>query len=212
MPKPVPDIPINRFLPATLIPDARLEDGTLERALHQIFDPDFLRCERTEQGKLRLFPSPPVSIRMMAEKISADLQTWITKSERHGRAVIRRRFFLNSSLMMCPDVAYVQADSKQEMDKLDEASPLQMCPRFVAEICAHPKEFRSLQDKMFLWIVCGVKLGWLFVPHEECVYEFLPQNEPEIVDGDVIVGDQSMKDFFLFLDSVWSLDVNRRSY
>lgn len=65
---------------------------------------------------------------------------------------------------------------------------------------------------MLQWVANGIELGWLMVPQEQCVFIYSPGSEPEIVDGDFVVGDGPAEEFFIFLDDVWRLDVYKRFY
>ncbi|MBB5327257.1 hypothetical protein HDF14_000862 [Edaphobacter lichenicola] len=69
-----------------------------------------------------------------------------------------------------------------------------------------------MKDKMLQWVANGIELGWLMVPQEQCVFIYSPGSEPEIVDGDFVVGDGPAEEFFIFLDDVWRLDVYKRFY
>jgi Uma2 family endonuclease len=91
-------------------------------------------------------------------------------------------------------------------------SILRLCPHFVVEVCSHPRELRPLKDKMLQWVANGIELGWLMVPQEQCVFIYSPGSEPEIEDGDFVVGDGPAEEFFIFLDDVWRLDVYKRFY
>jgi hypothetical protein len=51
---------------------------------------------------------------------------------------------------------------------------------------------------MLQWVANGIELGWLMVPQEQCVFIYSPGSEPEIVDGDFVVGDGPAEEFFIF--------------
>jgi len=125
--------------------------------------------------------------------------------------MLRRRFFLEDSVMMCPDVAYIESRSRKKRLNIT-ASILKLCPNFVVEVCSYPRELRPLKDKMLRWIANGIELGWLMVPQEQCVFIYSPGSEPEIVDGEFVVGEGPAEEFFVLLDDVWRLDVYRRYY
>ena len=113
---------------------------------------------------------------------------------------------------MCPDIAYIAAGSKKKLFDINTTSVLRLCPNFVVEVCTHPRELRPLKDKMLRWIASGIQVGWLIVPQEQCVFTYTPGSEPEVQDGDYVVGEKPVEDFFLFLDDVWRLDVCKRYY
>jgi Uma2 family endonuclease len=114
-------------------------------------------------------------------------------------------------MMMCPDVAYIDSRSRKKSLAVTE-SILRFCPNFVIEVCSHPRELRYLKDKMLRWIANGIELGWLMVPQEQCVFIYSPGTEPEIVDGDFVVGNGPVEGFCIFLDEIWRLDVYKRLY
>lgn len=205
--------PIVRFLPATLIPDEWMSDDLLEIFARRMLDTERIRCERTSDGKLRIYPPAPGATWLMAEKIHTELGLWITRESKCGKAMIRRRFFLNKDrLMMCPDVAYVSLPSDRKHPDIETAHTLTMCPNFVVEICSRPKELRPLKDKMLRWIANGIELGWLMVPQEECVFIYTPGSEPEVIDSDFAAGEGPAREFYVQLDQIWKLDVYRRRY
>jgi Putative restriction endonuclease len=212
MPELTKDSTIAKFLPATLIPDTRMSDDLLETYAIRALDSEQIRCERTEDGRLRMFPPLPGAIWLMIRKLHSELEGWSAGKGNPGCAVFRRRFFLGDSLMMCPDVALVAAPTMKKRFEITCARVLKTCPSFVVEFCSRPKELRPLKEKMFHWIAIGAELGWLFVPHEECVFVYLPGEDPEVIDGDFIVGRGRMEKFFVHLDDVWKLDAYRRQH
>lgn len=212
MPELTKDVSFARFLPATLIPDAAMSDDRLERFSGTALDAEHIRCERTRNGVLRIYPPAPEVTRLIARKVHSELQLWLARTGRHGQPMIRRRFFLEDGVMMCPDVAYLAARSKKKLFDINTTSVLRLCPNFVVEVCTHPRELRPLKEKMLRWIASGIQVGWLMVPQEQCVYTYVPGSEPEVQDGDYVVGEKPVEDFFLFLDDVWRLDVFKRYY
>ena len=206
------DISIAKFLPATLIPDTALSDYRLERFASASLDVEHIRCERNRDGKLRIYPPASESTQLMVRKIHTELQLWLSRTRRHGQSMIRRRFFLEDSLMMCPDVAYIASRSGKKFFDINTANILRLCPNFVVEVCAHPRELRPMKDKMLRWIASGIELGWLMVPQEQCVFIYAPGFEPEVLDGDLVFGDGPLEEFFVFLDDIWRLDVYKRFY
>jgi Uma2 family endonuclease len=114
--------------------------------------------------------------------------------------------------MMCPDVAYIAPRYKQKRLDINSERILKICPSFVVEVCSHPRELRSLKDKMLRWIASGVELGWLVVPQEECIFVYSPGIEPEIVEKEFILGEGPVEQFFIILDEIWRFDVYKRLY
>jgi Uma2 family endonuclease len=121
-----------------------------------------------------MYPPTPEVTWLMLTKIHTELVLWLARTSRRGQAAIRRRFFLEAPVMMCPDIAYVAPLYKQKHVDINSERVLKICPRFVVEICSHPRELRSLKDKMLRWIASGVELGWLVVPQEECIFVYSP--------------------------------------
>jgi Uma2 family endonuclease len=212
MPESTKDISIAKFLPATLIPDTALSDDRLERFASDSLDADHIRCERNRNGTLRIYPPAPEVTRLMVNKVYTDLLHWLARAGWHGQPMIRRRFFLEDGVMMCPDIAYVASRSRKKRPDMYSASILRLCPNFVVEVCSHPRELRHLKDKMLRWIANGIELGWLMVPQEQCVFIYSPGAEPEIVDGDFVAGNGPADGLLIVLDDIWRLDVFRRFY
>jgi Uma2 family endonuclease len=210
------DLPNNssiaRFLPATLIPDASLNDDKLEMAASCGLDDEHIRCERTEQGTLRIYPPTPVTIWLMIQKFHRELVKSLVRANIPGQSFVRRRFFLDEWSMMCPDVAYITPGADKKLEFLEFGQPLKLCPNFIVEFCSQPRELRRLKDKMLRWMASGAELGWLIVPQEQCVYIYSPSSEPLIFDDEFAVGQGPCEHFVLSLSELWSLDQYRRVY
>jgi Uma2 family endonuclease len=203
---------IARFLPATVIPDTPLSNVSLETFASRTLDVERIRCERYHDGKLRMYPPTPEATWLMLTKIHAELTLWLARTSGRGQAAIRRRFFLEDPVMMCPDIAYVAPRYKRKHVDINSEHILKTCPSFVIEVCSHPRELRPLKDKMLRWIASGVELGWLVVPQEECVFVYLPGSEPEIVENAFVLGLGPVEQFFIILDEIWRFDVYKRVY
>lgn len=207
------DLSISNLFPATLIPDAWMTDEQLDRILSNVFDGGRMRCERDLLGKLRIYPPCPMTTWLMMQRVHTELEGWIKRSERPGRAFFRKRFFFEQSkLMLCPDVAYFIPPSRSSSLDMSHSSKLPNRPGCVIEFCSHPKELRALKDKMLQWMASGITLAWLLVPQEECVFVYRSGEEPEIIDGEWVGEGWPLSDFYLFLEPIWSLDVYRRKY
>jgi Uma2 family endonuclease len=205
--------PIGIFLPATLIPDAPLRDEELELASVTALDLERIRCERNEQGKLRLYAPTTETIWLMIQMLDREIRGWMRRSKRTaGDAFVRRRFFLDNEIVMCPDISYIAPAERRKPPIIPLAcTPLNCCPNFVAEFCSHPKELRMLKDKMLRWMASGAELGWLIVLQEQCVYVYAPGSEPSVMDRHA-VGSGPLGEFDFDLSHLWSIDELRRSY
>lgn len=203
---------ISKFLPATIIPDESLSDDRLETWAHQTVDVWRVRCERTEEGHLRLFAPAAEQIWLMVKKVHTDLLKWVTESSSTGRVAVNRRFFFQDGSMMCPDIAYAVRKNGGDPFDTEPRDVLKVCPDFVIEFCSHPRQLRPMKDKMLRWMANGAKRAWLMVPQEECVFMYSPGAEPSVIDGDLIVGNGPVEGFYLFLPEVWRFDVYRRLY
>lgn len=201
--------PIDAFLPATLVPDIRLSDEQLEIAAEQGLDYARIRCERTENGTLRMSTPPPHHIWLMIHMFHRELGKSIASAKATGHAVKRRRFFLSDNSVLCPDVAYATGINMRP-DRIQSTKALKLCPRFVAEFCSHPRELRSLKDKMLQWLAGGVELGWLLVPQEQCVFAYARRAEPTIIDLPFATGVGTWGEFVIPLFELWRLDEYKR--
>jgi hypothetical protein len=204
--------PLGLFLPATLIPDVPLSDEALESASMAALDPERIRCERNEHGRLRLFAPTTETVWLMIQMLDREIRTWTRRFKRAGTVFVRRRFFLDNEIVMCPDIAYfAPPETRKSVFIPFVGVPLKRCPNFVAEFCAHPKEMRMLKEKMLRWMANGTELGWLIVLHEQSVYVYAPGCEPSIMDGEAL-GQGPIGEFELNLPHLWSIDELRRSY
>lgn len=201
---------LGAFLPATIMPDLRLSDEQLEIAAELGLDNAHIRCERTEKGALRMYAPPPHEIWLMTHMFHRELLKWFGRTKATGHVALRRRFFLADGSMLCPDVAYVTSGIDKRPGRMESAGILKLCPSFVAEFCAHPRELRGLKDKMLQWLAGGVELGWLLVPQEQCVYVYSPRAELKIIDSTLAMGAGTWGQFDIFLDEIWRLDEYKR--
>jgi len=211
MPEPPNNSPIAKFLPATVIPDSGLSDDRLEFASGEL-DSARIRCERNEQGSLRMYPPPPEAVWLMIQSLHRELLKWLAKAKIAGQAAVRQRFFLENYSMMCPDIAFVAPRGEGKRVEIRYGHPLSLCPNFVIEFCTHPKELRGLQDKMLRWIASGAELGWLVVPQEQCIYGYTTRAEAVIMDGEYAGGRGPWEQFVVYLPEIWNFDQYKRPY
>jgi hypothetical protein len=204
--------PFAGFLPATIIPDNGLSDDRLEALASRDLDNAHIRCERTEQGPLRMYAPVPEAIWLMIQSLRRELTQWLGKTNTAGQVVARRRFFLGDFSMMCPDIAYIAPDGDGKRVDIGYGRLLNLCPSFVVEFCTHPRELRWLKDKMLRWMASGAELGWLVVPQEQCVYTYSPSAEAVIMKGQFAVGRGRWEELTVFLPELWSFDQYKRSY
>lgn len=196
---------LNELLPATLIPDRPFGDRYLETFATNNLDTQRIRCERFEDGQLRVYAPTPARIWLMIEKLHSDLSSWSKQQKAPGLPILRRRFYLHDRLMMCADVAYLQAKTHKKKDELQWAHTLEVCPNFVMEVCPRSRDLPFLKEKMHRWIANGAKLAWLFVPQEECVFVYSSTSDPEIIDDDLLIGAMGYERFFVCVYEVWRL-------
>jgi len=205
-------LPLGAFLPAALVPDSPLSDEELELASVRTLDPERIRCERNEQGKLRLYAPTTETTWLMIQMLEREIRAWTRQFKRAGDVFVRRRFYLDNETVMSPDIGYIAPAERRKPPIIPFAgAPLKCCPNFVAEFCAHPKELRMLKEKMLRWMANGTELGWLIVLHEQSVYVYAPGCEPTIMEGDAL-GQGPIGNFELDLSHLWSIDELRRSY
>lgn len=202
--------PIGAFLPATVVPDLRLSDEQLEIAAELGLDHARIRCERTEKGALRMSAPPPHQIWLMIHIFHRELVKSLGLAKVTGHVAMRRRFFLRDNSVLCPDAAYIASGVDRRPGRIESTTILKLCPRFVAEFCSHPRELRSLKDKMLHWLASGVELGWLLVPQEHCVYVYSPRADPTIIDTPFGIGAGTWGEFVIPLDEIWRLDEYKR--
>lgn len=196
---------LKELLPATLIPDRPFGDRYLEVFARNNLDPQRIRCERFEDGQLRVYAPTTATIWLMIEKLFSELSDWCGKQKVPGLPLMRRRFYLHNRLMMCADIAYLRAKSRKKRNEFEWAQMLEVCPDFVMEVCPSSKDLPFLKEKMHRWIANGAKFAWLFVPQEECVFVYSSSSNPEISDDDLLIGSMEFESFFVWVYQVWRL-------
>lgn len=189
-----------------------MSDAGLERLAIRALDDEHIRCERTEQGALRMHAPAPEAIWLMIYSLQLALMIWLDQVKVSGQILVCRRFFIGDYSMMCPDIAYVSPNSNGECAEVEFARPVKLCPNFVVEFCTHPRELRRLRDKMLRWIASGAELGWLIVPQEQCVYVYSPGTEETIIDGEYAIGRGPMEEFMILLAELWCLKCHSETY
>ena len=209
MPELSKDVPVVAFLPATLIPDPTFDNASLEQIAKMTLDPPLIRCERSADGKLRLYPPTSGAVVLMLEKINMALSSWVAKNDNPGYPFTRKRFFLRGGVVLCPDIAFI-GEYFRDAPGPDLTEPLRVCPDFVIEICPNPRQFRPLMDKMLQWIASGVGEGWLIVPQLETVFVHTPGMTPQECNEQLIFASIPLDGFCLNLDDIWRLSPHRQ--
>jgi hypothetical protein len=107
--------PLGAFLPATIIPDSPLRDHELELASVAALDLERIRCERNEQGKLRLYAPTTDTIWLMIQMLDREIRGWMRGTKRtFGDAFVRRRFFLDNQIVMTSAISHpLNVESRQ---------------------------------------------------------------------------------------------------
>ena len=55
----------------------------------------------------------------------------------------------------------------------------EICPDFIVEVRSVSDELEDQQAKMQMWISQGARLAWLVDPHDEAVWIYRPEQDPE---------------------------------
>ncbi len=98
------------WLPMSLIPAKRLSDAEFEQLC---FSSDLIQFERTKDGEIIMNAPTGGGMSSGNAEISAQLHSW-WKSHRRGRVFDSNGgFFLPDGSMLCPDAAYVSAETIQ---------------------------------------------------------------------------------------------------
>lgn len=193
--------PIANCLPATLIPDAAVTDELLDAVSNQTTE--LFKCERLNDGQLRLYPPQGRVNSQMIHRIYMDLVIWCFRTRRRGYPTVGTGYFLQDGSMMIPDIAYISPKRRKGLVLPNPKHNLRVCPNFVVEVCSSPSEFLLLKEKMTRWMANGVELGWLVNAHQQKVFVYMPGSQPKAVDGTVIVGDVPVDRFFVVLLELW---------
>lgn len=211
MPELTDPSPIAPFLPATVIPDARLSDEKLEVSAALALDGERIRCERDGPGRLRIYAPTSETVWLMIQRFGRALQLWVRRKQCGGTVFLRRRFFLVNDSVMCPNIALVATAGDQAPIDSQHGQLLKINPNFVVEFCPHRKKLQGLKDKMLRWMGSGAELGWLIVPQEQRIYIYAPSAESLIME-DCAVEQGSLEEFVLLLSEHWSLGEFKQTF
>lgn len=206
----IPISPLRAFLPATVIPDLPMSDQDLERVSAVALDSERIRCERDENGRIRLYAPTPEPIWLMIQMIQREFFTWINQKQAGGQIGLRRRLFLDNGAILCPDLAYFAPGADKIPINIEFGRALKVLPACVVEICPHLLDLPQYKDRMLRGMVGGIQVGMLIVPPEQCANIYTLGSAPQTIDGDYVDGTGGLEGLIIKLSALWKLDACRR--
>ena len=81
-----------------------------------------------------------------------------------------------------PDAAWVELSRWQSLTPEQRQKFPPIAPDFVIELCSRTDDLLTLQEKMQEYLGSGVKLGWLFNPHDQQVEIYRLRQAKEVRD------------------------------
>lgn len=82
---------------------------------------------------------------------------------------------------------------------------LPLSPDFVVELISEAEDLPYFQKKMWEYVSCGSRLGWLIDPEEKAVYVYRPNVEVQKLQNiNEISADPELPGFVLDLTEVWN--------
>ena len=137
-------------------------------------------------------------------EISAQLHSW-WKSHRRGRVFDSNGgFFLPDGSMLCPDAAYVSAETIRGIRKEDLQHILHLVPDFVVELLSYTDRRRQTEAKMKAWLANGVSLAWLIDPYRKIVTVYGSGQEVRTTKASKVEAAGPVSGFILDVTEVWS--------
>ncbi len=106
--------------------------------------------------------------------------------------------------MLCPDAAYVSAETLTDVRKEDLQHILHVVPDFIIELLSYSDRRPQAQAKMNAWVANGVRLGWLVDPYRKSVTVYRQGEKPHTITGPKVDGEGPVAGFALDLTEVWS--------
>ncbi len=189
------------WLPMSLVPGKKLTDEEFEQLC---FSSDLIQFERTRDGEILMnAPAGGGTSSGNAEIIGQLLAWW--KTHRRGRVFDSNGgFFLQDGSMLCPDAAYVSAETLKDVRKEDLQHILHVVPDFIVELLSYSDRRTQALAKMNSWMMNGVQVAWLIDPYRKSVTIYRPGDEPLATMALQVAGSGPVEGFTLDLSEVWS--------
>lgn len=194
----IPDLPATvrslRFYPP--LSDAELEDFCSRN--------DDYRIERTRKGVIQVLTPTGLDTGGGNAELIVQLRVWV-KKYRKGRAFDSNAgFYLPDGSMLSPDASFLSNETLAKVPEGGRKHIPHICPDFVIELISESDTLAGSKKKMTLWIINGVKLGWLVEPKKERIWVYLPDAaEPATISGSFIEGTGPIEGFRLDLEELW---------
>ena len=189
------------WLPMSLVPGKKLTDAEFEQLC---FSSDLIQFERTRDGEILMNAPAGGGTSDGNAEVIAQLRVW-WKAHRRGRVFDSNGgFFLPDGSMLCPDAAYVSAETLKDVRKEDLQHILHVVPDFIIELLSYSDRRPQAQAKMNSWIANGVQLAWLIDPYRKSVTIYRSGDEPLTTMALQVAGAGPVEGFTLDLSEVWS--------
>jgi Uma2 family endonuclease len=186
-------------LPRVLVLDPPITDTEFEALCRENRD---IRLERTKEGAVRMNPPTGGWTGRGNQEIARQLGNW--SLHKTGSAFDSSTGFrLPDGSTLSPDASYVSRERLGTLPKGGLRGFPRICPDFVTGLRSESDPIHELKKKMADWIANGAQLGWLIDPMERQVLVFRPNQAPEVVEANQIVGEGPVAGFVLDLARVW---------
>jgi Uma2 family endonuclease len=134
-------------------------------------------------------------------ELSRQVGNWNVKHQRGVVSDSSTGFLLPNDALRSPDVAWVSQERLAALspEQLEGFPPL--VPDFVIELRSRSDQVPALLAKMEEYRSCGVRLGWLIDPLDNCVHIYREDGSTERLEGfdRDLSGESVLEDFLLDL-------------
>ena len=189
------------WLPMSLVPGKRLSDAEFEELC---FSNDMVHFERTHDGEILMHAPTAGGTSNGNFEVLFQLGAW-WKTHRRGRVFDSNGgFYLPDGSMLCPDAAYLSAETLKGLSKSELAHFLYRVPDFIVELLSVSDRRSQTEAKMVSWIGNGVKLAWLVDPYAKTATIYSVGQQPVTLGGPFVDGSGPIEGFRLDLQEVWN--------
>lgn len=157
--------------------------------------------ERDRQGALIVMSPVGGDSGSYELELGTDLTIW-NRQTQSGKVFSSSTLFkLPSGGDRSPDAAWIELSRWQNLTPEQRQKFPPIAPDFVMELRSRSDRLENLRNKMQEYIDSGVRLGWMFNPHDQQVEIYRPGQPPEIRQLPTILdGESVLPGFVLQVD------------
>ena len=143
-----------------------------------------LKFERDAKGNIYIMLNKGGITGNLNFELSIEFGVWNRQAKLGKGFDSSTTFRLPSSAACSADIAWVNNESWNKLDLVQQTKFPPVCPDFVLKLMSNTNNLKDAQRKMQEeWMANGCKLAWLINPKTQKTYIFRENQEIEIVNG-----------------------------